>query len=149
MYHIHARVGYDHGPQVADPRAPEWLPYTEGHEAWWEEIWKQQAARGQAVTTVTPEHGPPNYQVPCHVRRPFYLRGPVPLSPPPPLRPAARGVLGRSSHEQQTVPGTKEPLADIWDVNHFIAKRQARNFERMFGSEGLEPEMRDWVATAE
>lgn len=39
------------------------MPYTEGHEAWWQEIWKQQAARGQAVTTLTPEHGPPNYQV--------------------------------------------------------------------------------------
>ncbi len=27
VYHIHARVGYEEGPQVADPRAPEWLPY--------------------------------------------------------------------------------------------------------------------------
>ena len=30
--HIHMRVGYDHGPQVPDPRAAKWLPYTEGHE---------------------------------------------------------------------------------------------------------------------
>ncbi|EGD76737.1 hypothetical protein PTSG_08088 [Salpingoeca rosetta] len=32
--HIHARVGYSHGPQVSDPRAPEWMPFTEGHEKW-------------------------------------------------------------------------------------------------------------------
>lgn len=50
---------------------------------------------------------------------------------------------------QQTVPGTGEPLADIWEVNHFIAKRQARHFDRMFGSDALEPEMRGWVADAE
>ena len=34
VYHTHCRVGYDHGPQVPDPRAPEWLPYMEGHERW-------------------------------------------------------------------------------------------------------------------
>jgi len=32
--HVHCRVGYDHGPQVSDPRAPEWIPYMEGHERW-------------------------------------------------------------------------------------------------------------------
>lgn len=62
VYHTHCRVGYDHGPQVADPRAPEWLPYMEGHERWWDAIWKAQAARGQKVTTMIAEHGPPNYQ---------------------------------------------------------------------------------------
>jgi len=64
VWHTHCRVGYDHGPQVADPRAPEWLPYMEGHERWWDAIWKAQAARGQQVTTMIAEHGPPNYQ-PC------------------------------------------------------------------------------------
>merc|ERR1712241_225354 len=38
MWHIHGRVGYDHGPQVNDPRAPEWQGYLEGFERWWDEI---------------------------------------------------------------------------------------------------------------
>ena len=52
VYHTHCRVGFDHGPQVADPRAPEWLPYMEGHERWWDAIWAAQAARGDATTTM-------------------------------------------------------------------------------------------------
>merc|ERR1719247_3989333 len=62
VYHVHCRVGYDHGPQVPDPRAPEWIGYMEGHERWWDAIWKAQAARGQKVSTMIGEHGPPNYQ---------------------------------------------------------------------------------------
>ena len=50
VWHTHCRVGYDHGPQVADPRAPEWIPYMEGHERWWDAIWKAQKARGQKVS---------------------------------------------------------------------------------------------------
>jgi len=42
VHHIHARIGYDHGPQVADPRAPEWESYVKGHERWWRKIWKSQ-----------------------------------------------------------------------------------------------------------
>ena len=38
--HVHCRVGYDHGPQVPDPRAPSWIGYMEGHERWWDHIWK-------------------------------------------------------------------------------------------------------------
>jgi sugar phosphate isomerase/epimerase len=60
--HVHCRVGYDHGPQVADPRVPRWMPYTEGMEKWWDTIWNAQKARNLEYTTITPEHGPPNYQ---------------------------------------------------------------------------------------
>jgi len=68
VHHIHARIGYDHGPQVPDPRAPEWIPYTEGHEAWWDFIVKTQMKnpdflKSDVPFTFTPEHGPPNYQV--------------------------------------------------------------------------------------
>lgn len=62
VYHTHCRVGYEEGPQVPDPRAPEWLPYMEGHERWWDAIWKAQAARGDKVVTMIGEHGPPKYQ---------------------------------------------------------------------------------------
>lgn len=62
VHHIHARIGFDHGPQVNDPRAPEWQSYVEGHENWWNTIWQACLSRGDEVVTLTPEHGPPNYQ---------------------------------------------------------------------------------------
>ena len=64
------------------------------------------------MTTVSPEHGPPNYQ--------------------------------------QTVPGTRQPLASIWEVNHFIAQRQADRFQAKHGqgsASQLQPlETVDWDA---
>ena len=30
VHHIHGRIGYDHGPQVNDPRAPEWQQVYRG-----------------------------------------------------------------------------------------------------------------------
>jgi Xylose isomerase-like TIM barrel len=59
--HLHARVGYEQGPQVPDPRAPEYRAHLEAHERWWDMIWDAQAARGDAETTLTPEFGPPGY----------------------------------------------------------------------------------------
>ena len=50
--------------QVPDPRAKKWLPYTEGHERWWDAIQAAAEARGAEEVTVTTEFGPPNYQVP-------------------------------------------------------------------------------------
>jgi len=60
--HIHARVGHTQGPQVADPRAPEALPFVEAHEKWWDMIWDTQAARGEEISALTPEFGPAPYQ---------------------------------------------------------------------------------------
>jgi len=60
--HIHARVGYEQGPQVPDPRAPEYKIQLEAHEGWWQQIWKNQHDRGMAVSTVCPEYGPVPYQ---------------------------------------------------------------------------------------
>jgi len=60
--HVHARVGYEEGPQVPDPRAPEYQRHLEAHEAWWRLIWAAQARRGFRVSTLTPEFGPPDYQ---------------------------------------------------------------------------------------
>ncbi len=59
--HVHARVGYAHGPQVPDPRAPEWAGELAAHERWWSTIWDAQAARGMTSVTLTPEFGPPPY----------------------------------------------------------------------------------------
>lgn len=59
--HLHARVGYDQGPQVPDPRAPEYAPQLAAHQGWWEQVWDRQLRRGDTVSTLTPEFGPPPY----------------------------------------------------------------------------------------
>ena len=60
-HHLHARVGYEEGPQVPDPAAPEYAPHLAAHEAWWDSVWQAQRERGLATTTLTPEFGPPPY----------------------------------------------------------------------------------------
>jgi sugar phosphate isomerase/epimerase len=60
-HHIHARVGYDQGPQVPHPAAPEHQDALAAHEAWWTQIWESQLARGVAISTMTPEFGPDGY----------------------------------------------------------------------------------------
>jgi len=94
IHHIHARIGYDHGPQVPDPRDARWKDYVSGHLAWWNTIMKDMATRGEKVITVTPEHGPPNYQV--------------------------------------TEPHTGRPLADIWDVNSWVADQVKAEYAAAF-----------------
>lgn len=59
--HIHARVGYDQGPQVPHPAAPEYADALLAHQACWECFWDAQRARGLEVTTMTPEFGPDGY----------------------------------------------------------------------------------------
>ena len=58
-HHIHARIGYDQGPQVPHPAAPEYRAALEAHERWWDLIWKAHA--GRDFTTLTPEFGPDGY----------------------------------------------------------------------------------------
>jgi sugar phosphate isomerase/epimerase len=60
--HIHTRVGHEQGPQVYDPRAPEYARHLQAHERWWSWIWEAAARRGEASITATPEFGPPPYQ---------------------------------------------------------------------------------------
>ncbi|MCB1845535.1 MAG: sugar phosphate isomerase/epimerase, partial [Halioglobus sp.] len=60
-HHVHGRVGYDQGPQVPHPRAPEYAEALASHQRCWEAVWAAQLARGYAVTTMTPEFGPDGY----------------------------------------------------------------------------------------
>jgi hypothetical protein len=60
-HHLHARVGHEEGPQVSDPRAPEWERHLTAHEGWWDQVWKSQRERGLAVSCLVPEFGPPPY----------------------------------------------------------------------------------------
>jgi sugar phosphate isomerase/epimerase len=58
--HIHARVGYEEGPQVADPRAPEWKYAVDAHITWWDKVVEQKRKEGKPITILT-EFGPPLY----------------------------------------------------------------------------------------
>lgn len=60
-FHVQPRVGYSQGPQVTDPRAPEFSEALLAHERWWDAVWKSQIERGFSVTTMTPEFGPDGY----------------------------------------------------------------------------------------
>lgn len=59
--HVHARIGYENGPQVSDPRAPEWGYALNIFLGWWERIVLECKSAGQSVLTFTPEFGPPSY----------------------------------------------------------------------------------------
>ena len=60
--HLHARVGYPEGPQVMDPRAPEWSEAVDHHIKWWLKAAQKTRARNE-VLTITPEFGPYPYLV--------------------------------------------------------------------------------------
>ncbi|MDH5425811.1 MAG: TIM barrel protein [Gammaproteobacteria bacterium] len=92
VQHIHARVGYDQGPQVPDPRAPEYQYALRAHQRWWEIIWRSQQARGLTNTTMTPEFGPDGYL-----------------------------------HE---APFSRKPVADLWDINQWMAKEELNHFKQ-------------------
>ncbi len=61
--HLHARVGFAEGPQIVDPRAPEWLGTVNAHLVWWDQIVAQHLAKGSQLLTVCPEFGPWPYMV--------------------------------------------------------------------------------------
>lgn len=59
--HIHGRVGYEEGPQVPDPSAPEYAQHLVWHETQWAAILEKRRAEGLSAMTFTPEYGPPDY----------------------------------------------------------------------------------------
>jgi sugar phosphate isomerase/epimerase len=58
--HIHARIGHAEGPQVNDPRAPEWKDAVQSHFAWWDKIVERKKKEGKLMTFLT-EFGPVDY----------------------------------------------------------------------------------------
>lgn len=58
--HIHARIGHPEGPQVNDPRAPEWESAVKVHLAWWDKVAERKKKNGERMTILT-EFGPPDY----------------------------------------------------------------------------------------
>jgi hypothetical protein len=92
--HIHARIGYDQGPQVPHPAAPEYADALASHQRCWEVFWEAQRLAGSARTTMTPEFGPDGYL-----------------------------------HE---LPFTREPVADLWEINQWIAGVERHHFARWY-----------------
>ncbi|EOG4615726.1 sugar phosphate isomerase/epimerase family protein [Pseudomonas aeruginosa] len=90
--HIQARVGYQQGPQVPHPGAPEYSEMLAFHQRHWESIWTSQKRRGQKVTTLTPEFGPDGYL--------------------------------------HHLPFTDVPVADLWQLNQWMARCERRHFHR-------------------
>jgi sugar phosphate isomerase/epimerase len=58
--HIHTRVGHAEGPQVNDPRAPEWKDAVNAHFGWWDRVVEQKRREGKRLTMLT-EFGPVDY----------------------------------------------------------------------------------------
>jgi sugar phosphate isomerase/epimerase len=58
--HIHARIGHAEGPQVNDPRAPEWKNAVDAHFAWWDKVVQRKKQEGKTMTFLT-EFGPIDY----------------------------------------------------------------------------------------
>ncbi|MDR6677380.1 sugar phosphate isomerase/epimerase family protein [Pseudomonas oryzihabitans] len=92
VHHIQARVGYDQGPQVPHPAAPEYARELAFHQSFWAAVWRAQQERGYPVTTLTPEFGPDGYTF----RLPF----------------------------------TGMPIADLWELNRWMADTQRDQFQR-------------------
>ena len=96
-HHVHARVGYDQGPQVPHPAAPEYAEALGAHEKWWRQIWQNQLKRGVTVSTMTPEFGPDGYL--------------------------------------HCLPFTAAPVADLNQINGWMAERQRARFNEFLASQ--------------
>ncbi len=62
VIHIDARVGFEEGPQVADPAAPRFAEHVDRFEQWWDLLWQTAVAAGRPALSMTAEYGPPPYQ---------------------------------------------------------------------------------------
>lgn len=58
--HIHSRIGHTQGPQVNDPRAPEWKETVQKHLEWWDKVVAIKRQKNETLT-VTTEFGPSPY----------------------------------------------------------------------------------------
>jgi hypothetical protein len=59
--HIHSRVGFIEGPQITDPRAPEWNEALQAHLQVWDKVVDLQRKNNRERFTITSEFGAPPY----------------------------------------------------------------------------------------
>ncbi|MGY3055286.1 sugar phosphate isomerase/epimerase [Pedobacter sp. UYEF25] len=58
---IHARVGFEQGPQITDPRDPAWSYALSSFLKWWDAIVATNIKEGTEILPITTEFGPPPY----------------------------------------------------------------------------------------
>ena len=58
--HIHSRVGFAEAPQIPDPNDEQFAQAVQAHFAWWDEVVRLKASKGETLTMTT-EFGPPPY----------------------------------------------------------------------------------------
>ncbi|WP_316847174.1 hypothetical protein [Pedobacter psychrodurus] len=61
--HIHARFGYEQGPQVPDPRDPRWEYVKRKFFKWWDEIVAINVKINTPILPITTEFGPHPYMI--------------------------------------------------------------------------------------
>lgn len=59
--HIHSRVGFIEGPQITDPRAPEWNEVLQQHLSRWDKVIELHRNNNRETFTITSEFGAPPY----------------------------------------------------------------------------------------
>jgi len=59
--HIHTRIGYANGPQISDPRSPEWEVTVQKHLSLWDKVVEIHIENGSEQLTFTTEFGPAPY----------------------------------------------------------------------------------------
>jgi sugar phosphate isomerase/epimerase len=59
--HIHSRVGYPEGPQITDPRAPEWKEALDFHVQCWDKVIAIKQKENADYMSITSEFGAPPY----------------------------------------------------------------------------------------
>ena len=59
--HVHARVGFEQGPQIPNPAAPEWQYALDKFLGWWDRIVEHNKQLNRKIFTFTTEFGPPPY----------------------------------------------------------------------------------------
>jgi sugar phosphate isomerase/epimerase len=59
--HMHARVGFPEGPQIPDPRVPEWQEALQRHVSVWQKVIDKRREDGREEITITTEFGPYPY----------------------------------------------------------------------------------------
>ncbi|TCD28347.1 sugar phosphate isomerase/epimerase [Pedobacter psychrodurus] len=60
--HLHARIGFEEGPQVMDPRSPENERILLRHLQIWDRVISLKRENKETHFTITPEYGAPPYQ---------------------------------------------------------------------------------------
>ena len=70
---------------------------------------------------MTPEHGPPNYQV---MRLKIVFQGVIKDIHKLQMKSDSTPIQNSKLQQKVCDPRTEKPLADIWDVNHWVALRR-------------------------